>query len=139
VDHLENAAAQQRGQFPADGPALDRLLRYVEQNRPLLADIKAAVCDLYNITPGELMGDNRLYEKTFARQAFCFLAKRYTKYSLNVIAHHVGLTNHTTVIHAVRKIEKWSLTRPLVADDLDLLRLKISERMLMRRKDCTSC
>jgi chromosomal replication initiator protein len=135
MDRLESAAALQRGQFPADGPVLDRLFRYLEHNRPMLADIKSVVCEFYEVTPAELTARDRAAEITFARQAFCYLARRYTKFSLRSIGAHAGVCDHTTVIHAVRKIEKWAITRPLVADDLDLLRLKISEKMLTRRKN----
>jgi chromosomal replication initiator protein len=134
MDRLERAAAQQRDIFPDDGPVLDRLFRYLEHNRPMLADIKSAVAEFYALDVAELVGGGREAETAFARAAFCYLAYRYTRFPLKTVGYHVGLINHTSVLSAVRKIEKLAVTRPLVADDLDLLRLKISEKMLERQR-----
>jgi chromosomal replication initiator protein len=63
---------------------------------------------------------------------FCYLARRYTRLSTRVIGQHVGNRDHSTVLHAVRKIEKLLAGKSLLADDIDLLRLRISEKVLLR-------
>lgn len=134
---LEHVAEQQRARHPDDGDVLDRLLRYLERTRPLLADIKASVCEFYAINATELRRLNdpprvgRTLEVAFARQVFCYLAYKYTRFSMVVIGAHIG-RHHTTVLHGIRKIEKMAAKKPLMADDLDLLRLRIAEKMMLR-------
>lgn len=47
-----------------------------------------------------------------ARQIFCWLAKRFTSESYPSIARHIGGRDHTTVLHAVQRVEA---VLPLVA------------------------
>jgi chromosomal replication initiation ATPase DnaA len=131
---LARAFADQRSTVPDDADALDRLFQQIEETRPSMSEIKTCICDYYAIDPLELRGRYRAYETAQARQVFCFLAYKYTGFSLRQIGHYVGLQNHTTVHHAVRKIEKLSITKQRIADDLDLLRLRISEKILIRRR-----
>ena len=51
---LERAATLQRIEYPNDDIVLDRLFSYLERARPLLAEIAAAVCELYLIEPSDL-------------------------------------------------------------------------------------
>lgn len=133
-EQLRRAIAQQRCVLPDDADTLDRLYQQLELNRPMLAEIKASVCDFYAIAADELCGRYRAYETALARQIFCYLAHKYTSFSLGQIGRAVGLTNHTTVHHAIRKIAKRMITDHLLHDDLDLLRIRISEKVLLRRR-----
>jgi chromosomal replication initiation ATPase DnaA len=98
---------------------------------PLLKEIKAAICELYGYTPEELE-NSRLNKIAMARQIFCYLAAVYTDWSLKEIGRRVNVTHHTTVMHAIRKVKAGAGSQPLLADDLDLLRLKIAEKVMMR-------
>lgn len=129
---LTRALEHQRAVVPSDSDALDRLFAYLELNRPLLAEIKDAVTSFYGIGVDEITGRYRQYETVLARQIFCYLAYKYTRFSMAHVGRWVGLTNHTTVLHAIRKIEKMVITCPLLADDIDLIRLRISEKVLIR-------
>jgi chromosomal replication initiation ATPase DnaA len=131
---LERAINTHLAEIPDDGPVLERLYAYLERFRPFVTDIREAVAEFYAVHPFDLIGRSREYEVAHARQVFCFLCYRHTRLSMNQIAGHAGLNNHTTVSHAVRKIEKLSISRPRMADDLDLLRLRISEKMLLRAR-----
>jgi len=113
---------------------LDRVHAYLEQRYAHTDDIKAAICQFYCIERGSLSSRLRLAEISYARQVFCFLAYRYTRLSLQAVGLKVGLANHTTVLHAVRKIEKRIAKHPLLADDIDVLRLKIIELTMLRRR-----
>lgn len=135
-DQLLRAIEHQREVLPEDSDVLDKLYAYLETSRPLLRDIKAAVAEFYAIDPSDLMAGHREAEVALARQIFCYLAYRHTRHTMPRIAQEVGLMDHTTVQHAIRKIEKHAITKPLLADDLVLLRLKISERIMLRRQPC---
>jgi chromosomal replication initiator protein len=130
---LERAVEQLRPELPDEGEALDRLFRYLEFARPTTAEIRAAVCEFYALTPLELVGDYRQLHITWGRQVYCYLVHRYTRLSTMQIGRYVN-RDHTTVMHAIHKVEALVLTKPLVTDDIDLLRLRISEKMLMRRR-----
>jgi chromosomal replication initiation ATPase DnaA len=130
---LERAADNQRSQFPSDDVVLDRLFRFLDQTRPTLREIATATCEFYCLQSTELFSRARgKVETSYARQIFCFLAHRYTRFSMNRIGDFLNGRHHTTVLHAVRKIESRSISRPRVADDLDLLRLRIAEKILQR-------
>jgi chromosomal replication initiator protein len=51
-----------------------------------------------------------------------FLAKTLTSKSLPEIGRGFGGRDHTTVIHAVRKVEQLRETDSQLADDIELLR-----------------
>jgi chromosomal replication initiation ATPase DnaA len=129
---LLTALDDQRSAHPEDGDALDRLFELLEISHPTLAEIKAAICEFYAINPLELTSKHREVETTMARQLFCYFAYRHTRFSLALVGMQVGLEHHSTVIHAIRKIEKHAQTMSLVRDDIDLLRLRISEKILRR-------
>jgi chromosomal replication initiator protein len=129
---LDQAIDHQRVEYPDDGPALDRLSAYLETCRPLMTEIRAAVSEVYCIAPSELGGITRVNDVALARQVFCYLAYRYTKNSMAVVAKAIGLADHTTVRHAVQKIGKQAITNKLMRDDLDLLRMRIAEKLMTR-------
>jgi len=129
---LGHAIAHQRSEVPDDDEVLTRLYRYLETTRPMLAEIAAAVCDFYHLRHYELTGASREFEAVLARQVFCFLASRYARAPSTKIGRFIG-RDHSTVLHSIRKVEKWMVSRPLLLDDIDLLRLRVSEKMLERR------
>jgi chromosomal replication initiator protein len=131
---LKRVFQDQRHMLPNDADALDRLFHQLELNRPMLAEIRDAVADFYCIEVKELSKRWRITEVVVPRQIFCYLAYRYTRFSLDYVGRYIGLANHTTVMHAIRRIERLILTKPIVADDIDVLRLKISEKVLLRRR-----
>jgi chromosomal replication initiator protein len=129
---LQRAIDHHRDRYPDDGDVLDRLLQYLELNRPLFTEIKTCISEFYAIPVQDLIGRYRELETVLARQVFCYLAKKYTGASLRTIGHQVGLSDHSTVLHAVRKIEKRVITVPRLADEIELLRLRISEKVMLR-------
>lgn len=128
---MERAVLDLR-EISTDSDAFDLLFRYLELARPTLGEIKSAVCEFYGIPLYNLDGRCREYEVSLARQIFCFLGYRYTRFSMAHVGRQVGLKDHSTVSHAVRKIRAQLITRPVLADDIDLLRLRISEKILLR-------
>src|SRR5207249_11514021 len=56
------------------------------------------------------------------RQVAMYLAKQLTTRSLPEIGRKFGGRDHTTVMHAVRKIEELTRTDPSLAEDVELLR-----------------
>ena len=56
------------------------------------------------------------------RQIAMYLAKSITSRSLPEIGRKFGGRDHTTVIHAVKKIEELKLVDVQVADEVEILR-----------------
>jgi chromosomal replication initiation ATPase DnaA len=134
---LELAIDHQRSELPDDGYVLDRLFAYLETTRPTVDEVRDAICEFYAVHPFEVSGrhlghlDRRAHIVT-ARSVFCFLAYRYVRLSMPKIFPLAGYRDHTSVFFAIRKIENYVVTRPRWADDLDLLRLRLCEKILMR-------
>lgn len=129
---LERAIVRYRSAFPDDGNTIDRLWQSLAATQPQMAEIRDAICEFFVIEPHDLVSRRREAEMARARQLFCYFSYRYTRFPLLQIGGQVGLGHHTTVAYAVKKIEKSVITTPTVRDDVDLLLLRISEKVLRR-------
>jgi chromosomal replication initiator protein len=68
--------------------------------------IQQHVADHFSLTLNQLIGKGRKQDITAARHIAMFLSKRLTKNPLKMIGLHFGNRDHSTVIHAVRSVEK---------------------------------
>ena len=84
-------------------------------------EIQRAVAEYYNLRLGELLSQRRSRNIARPRQVAMYLAKQLTERSLPEIGRRFGGRDHTTVIHAVRKIEE--LRQQDAALDEDIHRL----------------
>jgi chromosomal replication initiator protein len=105
---------------------LHDLLRSNER-RVTIDEIQRKVAEHFNIRLGEMTSDRRARAVARPRQVAMYLAKQLTTRSLPEIGRKFGGRDHTTVMHAVRKIEELKGTDPALAEDVELLR-----RMLQR-------
>jgi len=80
--------------------------------RLTMADIKAAVSARFKIPLHEMVSDRRAREVARPRQVSMYLCKQLTHRSLPEIGRHHGDRDHTTVIHAVRQIERFRAEDP---------------------------
>ena len=124
--------------------ALNRLFAYaslvgrdinLDMTQEVLADILRAserkvtideilrkVADHYNLRMSDLLSARRARNVARPRQVAMYLAKTLTSRSLPDIGRRFGGRDHTTVIHAVRKIEELKATDSQIAEDVELLR-----------------
>jgi chromosomal replication initiator protein len=92
--------------------------------RPLdisIARIQQRVADYYRLPLRELLSDRRAREVARPRQVAMYLCKTHTPRSLTEIARKFS-RDHTTVIHAVRQIERLRIDNEQVAADVSNLR-----------------
>ena len=68
--------------------------------------IQQHVANHFSLTLNQLIGKGRKQDITAARHIAMFLSKRLTKNPLKMIGLHFGNRDHSTVIHAVRSVEK---------------------------------
>jgi chromosomal replication initiator protein len=75
-----------------------------EQRRITIQQIFDAVTKYYNVKMSDLQSKKRHKSVAFPRQVCMYLARRHTRYSLEEIGGYFGGRDHTTVLHAERKI-----------------------------------
>jgi chromosomal replication initiator protein len=94
---------------PIDVPFVEETLTDVlraHQRRITIDEIQRKVSDHYRIRQSEMTSARRAREVARPRQIAMYLAKQLTPRSLPEIGRRFGGRDHTTVIHAVRQIEK---------------------------------
>ncbi|WP_165799491.1 chromosomal replication initiator protein DnaA [Sphingomonas oleivorans] len=96
------------------------LLR-ANQRRVTIDEIQRRVSDHYRIRQSEMGSARRAREVARPRQIAMYLAKQLTPRSLPEIGRRFGGRDHTTVIHAVRQIEKLRVTDAELDADVRLL------------------
>jgi len=97
------------------------LLRTADR-KVTIEEIKRKVADHYNLRLSDLISARRARAVARPRQVAMFLAKSLTSKSLPEIGRGFGGRDHTTVIHAVRKVEQLRETDSQLADDVEMLR-----------------
>lgn len=100
---------------------LSDLLRASER-RITIDEIQKRVAEHYNIRISDMHSARRARAVARPRQVAMYLAKQLTPRSLPEIGRKFGGRDHTTVIHAVRKIEELSAYDPSFREDVELLR-----------------
>jgi chromosomal replication initiator protein len=100
---------------------LHDLLR-ANDRRVTIDEIQKRVAEHYNIRLADMHSARRSRAVARPRQVAMWLAKQLTPRSLPEIGRKFGGRDHTTVMHAVRKIEELRESDRALAEDIDLLR-----------------
>jgi chromosomal replication initiator protein len=100
---------------------LHDLLR-ANDRRVTIEEIQKRVAEHFNIRMADMHSARRARAVARPRQVAMYLAKQLTPRSLPEIGRKFGGRDHTTVMHAVRKIEELKTTDSGFAEDVDLLR-----------------
>lgn len=87
--------------------------------------IQKAVAEHYSLKQADLISERRARAVARPRQVAMWLAKQITTRSLPDIGRRFGGRDHTTVLHAVRRIEALKAEDPTLARDVDLLLRKL--------------
>ncbi len=97
------------------------LLRSSER-KVTIEEIKRRVADYYSLRMNDLISPRRARAVARPRQVAMFLCKTLTSKSLPEIGRGFGGRDHTTVIHAVRKIEELRVSDNQIDEDIENLR-----------------
>ena len=100
---------------------LSDILRTSER-KVTIEEIIRKVAEHYNLRMSDLISARRARVVARPRQIAMFLSKNLTSKSLPEIGRKFGGRDHTTVIHAVKKIEELKLVDVQVADEVEILR-----------------
>lgn len=104
-------------------------LTVVSPRRPEIRsveDIQRAVCGHFRITNTDLMSKDRHKSVAFARQVAMYLCRQRLKCSFPELGRAFGNRDHTTVMSAVRRVEKMIEEDPQVNAHLEAIESRLS-------------
>ncbi|WP_245418333.1 MULTISPECIES: chromosomal replication initiator protein DnaA [Cohaesibacter] len=107
--------------------ALKDLIRSKEPRRIRIEDIQRVVSKHYNVSRSDLLSSRRTRTIVRPRQIAMYLSKMLTPRSLPEIGRRFGGRDHTTVLHAVRKIEELAGSDNALQQEIEMLKRNISE------------
>jgi chromosomal replication initiator protein len=95
------------------------------EKRITIDEIQKAAAEHYGMKQADLISERRNRAIARPRQAAMWLAKQLTTRSLPDIGRRFGGRDHTTVLHAVRRIEELRASDAQLSRDLDALTRKL--------------
>ncbi|MFM1814279.1 MAG: hypothetical protein RLZ98_974 [Pseudomonadota bacterium] len=98
------------------------LVNSVDARRLKIEDILKAVTRHFGISRGDILSQRRHRSVVRPRQIGMYLAKQLTERSLPEIGRRFGGRDHTTVLHAIRKIEGEIQANNALRDEIDDLK-----------------
>ncbi|GAB4071729.1 chromosomal replication initiator protein DnaA [Ancylobacter sonchi] len=107
--------------------ALHDLVRSPEPKRVRVDDIVRVVAKHYNVTRADLLSQRRTANVVKPRQIAMYLSKTLTLRSLPEIGRRFGGRDHTTVLHAVRKIEGLCAGNTVISGEVKALTAVLAE------------
>lgn len=113
--------------IPAAEEAIRDLIRHREPRRVKIEDIQRLVANHYNVSRADILSSRRTATVVRPRQIAMYLAKSLTLRSLPEIGRRFGGRDHTTVLHAVRKIEGMVSINQELAGEIDHLKRMLQE------------
>lgn len=114
--------------FPRIDEILGHLTRPGAQKRIKIEEIQKVVSRHYNVSKQDLLSTRRTRMIVKPRQVAMYLAKVLTPRSLPEIGRRFGGRDHTTVLHAIRKIEDLIGKDKNLDHELELLKRLINEQ-----------
>src|SRR6266849_250530 len=103
------------------------LIRPQEPKRIKIEDIQRVVARQYNVSRSDLLSSRRTANVVRPRQVAMYLAKTLTLRSLPEIGRRFGGRDHTTVLHAVRKIEALVAKDAALSEEVESLKRQLQE------------
>ncbi|VTZ28215.1 chromosomal replication initiator protein DnaA, DNA-binding transcriptional dual regulator (fragment) [Methylocella tundrae] len=101
-------------------------MRTHEPKRIKIEDIQKLVATHFNVSRADILSSRRTANVVRPRQIAMYLSKSLTLRSLPEIGRRFGGRDHTTVLHAVRKIDALAAKDGTLSEEIELLK-----RMLM--------
>jgi len=98
-----------------------------EPRRIKIEDIQKVVASHYNVSKQDLLSARRTRAIVRPRQIAMYLAKTMTPRSFPEIGKRFGGRDHTTVLHAVRKVEELAAADEVLAQEIELLKRLIQD------------
>ena len=93
-----------------------------------IQDVFDSVTMFYDAKLSDLLSKKRHKSITVPRQVGMWLARKYTRFSLEEIGGYFGGRDHTTVMHAVKTVEQKKAADELFSRDIDVLTGQLSDK-----------
>jgi chromosomal replication initiator protein len=119
--HAAYQLTGERTNIDAAENTIGDLIRSKEPKRVKIDDILRVVAKHYGVQRGDLLSSRRNQSIVRPRQIGMYLAKTLTSRSLPEIGRRFGGRDHTTVLHAIRKIEGLKHADGTLKEELDSL------------------
>ena len=98
----------------------------VEPRRIKVEDILRIVSRHFAVSKADILSDRRHRSVVRPRQIGMYLAKQLTSRSLPEIGRRFGNRDHTTVLHAIRKIDREMGDNPRLKDEIEELKRQLN-------------
>ncbi len=115
IRQLEGSLIKLKAKAQLEGKPIDEKLvknlfstegiQNMPQNNLFIDDIKRMVAEKFNVKENEFNGSSRKKEIAMARQVAMYLSRKLGSFSFPKIASAFNRDDHTTVMHAVKKID----------------------------------
>ena len=102
------------------------LVQGLEPRRIKIEDILRIISRHFGVSKGDLLSQRRHRSVVWPRQVGMYLAKQLTARALPEIGRRFGNRDHTTVLHAIRKIEGELAGNPRLKEELEELKRLLS-------------
>ena len=99
----------------------------VTERKVTVDQIQKTVAEHYNLKQADLISERRARAVARPRQVAMWLAKQVTVRSLPDIGRRFGGRDHTTVLHAVRKIEALVAKDTALSEEVESLKRQLQE------------
>jgi chromosomal replication initiation ATPase DnaA len=107
--------------------AIRDLVRTPDPKKVKIEDIQKLVASHFNVSRGDVLSARRTASVVRPRQIAMYLSKLLTPRSLPEIGRRFGGRDHTTVLHAVRKITGLVTTDGSLSEEIELLKRMLLE------------
>jgi len=97
------------------------------EKRITVDEIQKVVADYFKLKQADLLSERRTRAVARPRHVAMYLAKQLTTRSYPDIGRRFGGRDHTTVLHAVKRIEELKTTEPSLATDLETITRKLKD------------
>jgi len=107
----------------------EQVLAHIVNKNAMICSIESIqkmVSDYFKIRPVDIKSTRRVKSLVVPRQIAMYLCKKHAGASFPEIGEKFGGKDHTTVIHAFRKIESLLTTNNKMKEDVDLLEKKLT-------------
>jgi chromosomal replication initiator protein len=102
------------------------LVQGLEPRRIKIDDILRIISRHYAVSKADILSQRRHRSVVWPRQIGMYLAKQLTARSLPEIGRRFGDRDHTTVLHAIRKIDKELTANTRLRDELEELKKQLN-------------
>jgi chromosomal replication initiator protein len=109
------------------------LVSSADGRRIRIEDILRVVSRHYGISRGDILSERRHRSVVWPRQIGMYLAKQLTSRSLPEIGRRFGGRDHTTVLHAIRKIDGVISADARLKDEVEELKRQLAPELAGQR------